>query len=351
MKKAQQSMDTAIFDYNLPKNLIAQQPAKQRDHSRLFVYNRENNKIEHKKFFEIIDYLKKGDVLVLNNTKVLPARLFGKKEQTNAKVEVLLLKQLTAKIWECLLRVRGNKKNTFLIFPKNLSAQILKPHTTETWQVRFDLPENDFKLYLQKYGAMPLPPYIKSKSSQSILRKQYQTIFAKYLGSAAAPTAGLHFTKELLTKIRKKGVAIKYITLHIGLGTFAPVRAQTIEQHKMHSEVYKMSQSTYKALLNAKKRGQRIIAVGTTVVRTLETIFSANRPKLSGETDIFIYPGYDFKMVDAMVTNFHLPKSTLLMLLAAFVGQEKLLELYKIAMAKKYRFYSFGDAMFIFGNR
>ncbi|MFH0815010.1 MAG: tRNA preQ1(34) S-adenosylmethionine ribosyltransferase-isomerase QueA [Candidatus Falkowbacteria bacterium] len=347
-------MDTAIFDYNLPKNLIAQQPAKQRDRSQLFIYNRANDEIEHKKFFELIDYLKKGDILVLNNTKVLPARLFGKKEQTGGNVEVLLLRQLTARIWECLLRVRGNKKNTFLVFPKNLSAQILKPHTNETWQVQFDLPENDFKLYLQKYGAMPLPPYIKSNSPEgapsgqaSILKKQYQTIFAKYDGSAAAPTAGLHFTKELLSKIRQKGVAIKYITLHVGLGTFAPVREQTIEQHKMHSEVYKMSQPTYKTLLAAKKQGQRIIAVGTTVVRTLETVFNASRPRLSGETDIFIYPGYDFKMVDAMITNFHLPKSTLLMLLAAFVGREKLMELYKIAIEKQYRFYSFGDAMFI----
>ncbi len=340
-------MDTVIFDYNLPKNLIAQQPAKQRDHSRLFVYDRADDKVEHKKFFEILDYLKKGDVLVLNDTKVLPARLFGKKEQTGGNVEVLLLKQLTGKIWECLLRVRGSKSNTFLLFPKNLSAQILKPHTAETWQVQFDMPENDFKLYLQKYGAMPLPPYIKSNSSQSILKKQYQTIFAKYAGSAAAPTAGLHFTKELLTKIKAKGVTVKYITLHVGMGTFAPVREQTIEQHKMHSECYKMSQPTYKALLAAKKQGQRVIAVGTTVVRTLETVFNASRPRLSGETDIFIYPGYDFKMVDAMITNFHLPKSTLLMLLAAFVGQQKLIELYKIAIAKKYRFYSFGDAMFI----
>jgi S-adenosylmethionine:tRNA ribosyltransferase-isomerase len=341
-------MDTALFDYNLPKKLIAQHPCEPRDRSRLFIYSRAANHIEHKKFFEILNYLNKGDVLVLNDTKVLPVRLRGNKEATGGNIEILLLKQLTGRIWECLVKIRGTKQDLFLKFPHNLSAQVLKPFSTETWQVRFDMDEKTFKKYLEKYGEMPLPPYIKNNDSQAQLKKEYQTIFAKHIGSAAAPTAGFHFTKELLNKIRAKGVAIKYVTLHVGMGTFFPVRADRVEQHKMHAEYFKISEPTYKYLLNAKKEGRRIVAVGTTVVRTLETIFNSNRPKLSGETDIFIYPGYNFVAVDAMVTNFHLPKSTLIMLLSAFVGREKLLELYKTAIQKRYRFYSFGDAMFVY---
>jgi len=341
-------MKTTDFDYQLPRNLIANAPKHPRDESRLFVYSRKNNQLKHKKFAQIIDYLEKGDILVLNNTKVMPARLLGHKEKSGGKAELLLLKQLGPSIWECLVKFRGKKPDAFLTLPNNLSAQVIKKHSEDTWQVRFETTETKFKKHVQKYGQMPIPPYIKRKGTDSKLTKQYQTIFAKHLGSAAAPTAGLHFTPKLLQQIRKKGVSIKYITLHVGLGTFQPVKTEHLKNHKMHTESYKVSSNTYNALKQAKKQSQRIICAGTTTVRVLETLFSNKRPKLAGETDIFIYPGYEFKAVDAIITNFHLPKSTLLMLISAFVNRKKILQLYQIAIEKKYRFYSFGDAMFIF---
>ncbi len=340
-------MRTDDFDYNLPEDLIAQSPLKDRSSSRLLVLDKETGEYEDKIFKDIIDYLNPGDTLVINDTKVLPARLIGVKEETEAKIELLLLKDMGGNAWECLAKpVKRLKIGTIVSFGDGLlKARVDKildegiVHVTLVY-------EGILVEVLDKLGTMPLPPYIhKTLEDQS----RYQTVYAKNLGSAAAPTAGLHFTNELLDKIKKKGVNIAKITLHVGLGTFRPVNVEDVTKHKMHSEYYIMDENTAKILRDTKENGKRIIAVGTTSVRTIETIMQreGNYKSSSGNTDIFIYPGYEFKGVDAIITNFHLPKSTLIMLVSAFAGKENILNAYKHAIDEKYRFFSFGDAMFI----
>ncbi len=341
-------MTTEDFDYDLKEELIAQTPLEKRDSSRLLTLNKQNGKIEHKIFTDIIDYLNKGDTLVLNDTKVLPARLIGEKEDTKAIIEILLLKNIKDDIWECLTKpARRIKEGTIITFGNGLlKAECIKE---EDEGIRhYKLIYNGILMeILDKLGTMPLPPYIHEKLKD---QSRYQTVYAKEIGSAAAPTAGLHFTKELLKKIEKKGVNICYITLHVGLGTFRPVSVEKIEEHKMHSEFYSMNQETADILNKTKESGGRIIAVGTTTTRTLESILlKDNKFKAcSGWTDIFIYPGFKFKAIDCLITNFHLPKSTLVMLVSALAGRENILNAYKIAVDNNYRFFSFGDAMFIY---
>ena len=341
-------MTTEDFDYDLKEELIAQTPLEKRDSSRLLTLNKQNGNIEHKVFTDIIDYLKKGDTLVLNDTKVLPARLIGEKEDTKAIIEILLLKNIKDDIWECLTKpARRIKEGTIITFGNGLlKAECIKE---EDEGIRhYKLIYNGILMeILDKLGTMPLPPYIHEKLKD---QSRYQTVYAKEIGSAAAPTAGLHFTKELLKKIEKKGVNICYITLHVGLGTFRPVSVEKIEEHKMHSEFYSMNQETADILNKTKESGGRIIAVGTTTTRTLESILlKDNKFKAcSGWTDIFIYPGFKFKAIDCLITNFHLPKSTLVMLVSALAGRENILNAYKIAVDNNYRFFSFGDAMFIY---
>lgn len=341
-------MTTEDFDYDLKEELIAQTPLEKRDSSRLLTLNKQNGNIEHKVFTDIIDYLKKGDTLVLNDTKVLPARLIGEKEDTKAVVEILLLKNIKDDIWECLTKpARRIKVGTIITFGNGLlKAECIKE---EDEGIRhYKLIYNGILMeILDKLGTMPLPPYIHEKLKD---QSRYQTVYAKEIGSAAAPTAGLHFTKELLKKIEKKGIKICYITLHVGLGTFRPVSVEKIEEHKMHSEFYSMNQETADILNKTKESGGRIIAVGTTTTRTLESILlKDNKFKAcSGWTDIFIYPGFKFKAIDCLITNFHLPKSTLVMLVSALAGRENILNAYKIAVENNYRFFSFGDAMFIY---
>ena len=341
-------MKTEDFDYYLPEELIAQTPLKKRDSSRLLVLDRKTGEVEHKHFSDIIDYLEEGDTLVLNDTRVLPARLIGVKEETEAVIEVLLLKNLENDIWECLTKpARRIKVGTIVSFGNGE----LKMECTKV----FDEGIRHFKMIydgifyeiLDKLGTMPLPPYIHEKLDD---QSRYQTVYAKELGSAAAPTAGLHFTKELLKRIEEKKINICYVTLHVGLGTFRPVSVDDIKDHQMHSEYYTMSKNVADKLNETKKNGKRIIAVGTTSTRTIETIATNNNGKFkecSGWTKIFIYPGYQFKGIDALITNFHLPKSTLVMLVSAFAGRENILNAYNIAVKEKYRFFSFGDAMFI----
>ena len=341
-------MKTEDFDYNLPEELIAQTPLKKRDSSRLLVLDKETGEIEHKHFFDIIDYLEEGDTLVLNDTKVLPARLIGVKDETNAVIEVLLLKNLDGDNWECLTKpARRIKVGTIVSFGNGE----LKMKCTDVYDEgirHFEMIyDGIFYEVLDKLGTMPLPPYIHEKLED---QSRYQTVYAKELGSAAAPTAGLHFTKELLKKIEEKSINVCYVTLHVGLGTFRPVSVENIKEHEMHSEYYTMSKSVADKLNETKKKGKRIIAVGTTSTRTLETIATKNDGKFvecSGWTKIFIYPGYEFKGIDALITNFHLPKSTLVMLVSAFAGRENILNAYNTAVKEKYRFFSFGDAMFI----
>ena len=340
-------MKVSDFDYYLPEELIAQTPLEKRDTSRLLVLDKETGNVEHKHFYDIIDYLEKGDTLVLNDTKVLPARLIGTKEETNAAIEILLLKNIKDDEWECLVKpARRIKVGTVVSFGNGE----LKAECTKI----FDEGIRHFKLIykgilleiLEKLGTMPLPPYIHEQLKD---QDRYQTVYAKEVGSAAAPTAGLHFTKELLDKIEKKGINIAYITLHVGLGTFRPVSVENIEDHEMHSEFYTMSKEVAKTLNETRKNGKRIISVGTTSTRTIETImnlYNEFKP-CSGWTNIFIYPGYKFKGIDALITNFHLPKSTLVMLVSTLAGRENILNAYKIAVDEKYRFFSFGDAMFI----
>ena len=341
-------MTTEDFDYDLKEELIAQTPLEKRDSSRLLTLNKQNGNIEHKVFTDIIDYLNKGDTLVLNDTKVLPARLIGEKEDTKAVIEILLLKNIKDDIWECLTKpARRIKEGTIITFGNGLlKAECIKE---EDEGIRhYKLIYNGILMeILDKLGTMPLPPYIHEKLKD---QSRYQTVYAKEIGSAAAPTAGLHFTKELLKKIEKKGVNICYITLHVGLGTFRPVSVEKIEEHKMHSEFYSMNQETADILNKTKESGGRIIAVGTTTTRTLESILlKDNKFKAcSGWTDIFIYPGFKFKAIDCLITNFHLPKSTLVMLVSALAGRENILNAYKIAVDNNYRFFSFGDAMFIY---
>ena len=339
-------MKVSEFNYNLPEELIAQTPIEKRDESRLMILDRENKTIEHKKFKDIINYLEPGDVLVRNNTKVIPARLYGKKE-TGAKVEFLLLNNIEKDIWECIVRP-GNKLHvgTKVIFGEGLlTADILEIMPGGTRKVEFHY-QGIFNEILDKIGLMPLPPYIHEELKQ---RDRYQTVYAKYNGSAAAPTAGLHFTPELLKKLEEKGIIIANVTLHVGIGTFRPVKEETVENHEMHSEHYYIKQEDVEKINNAKKNGNRVIAVGTTSCRVLETIADDKGmvKETEGDTQIFIYPGYKFKCLDGLITNFHLPQSTLLMLVSALAGKDFIMNAYEEAVKDRYRFFSFGDAMFI----
>ena len=340
-------METKDFDYYLPEELIAQTPLVKRDSSRLLVLDKKTGEIEHKHFNNIIDYLVPGDVLVLNDTKVLPARLIGIKEETDAVIEVLMLKETGVNTWECLSKpAKRVKIGTVIDFGNGkLKARCTGIGEEGIREFEF-IYEGIFLEILESLGEMPLPPYIHEKLKE---KDRYNTVYAKNIGSAAAPTAGLHFTKELLEEISKKGIKIEYVTLHVGLGTFRPVSVEKIEEHKMHSEYYIMSEETAKVLNEAKKNGNRIISVGTTSTRTLETIMSlyGEFRECSGWTNIFIYPGYEFKAIDALITNFHLPKSTLIMLVSALAGREHILNAYNVAVEEKYRFFSFGDSMFI----
>ena len=339
-------MKTEDFNYNLPEELIAQTPLKNRDESRLLVLDKQNGNIEHKHFYDIIDYLNEGDSLVLNDTKVLPARLFGIKEETNAHIEILMLKEIDKDTWECLTRpAKRVSVGTIIDFGGILKAQALEIKEEGIVVYKFDYKGILYEI-LDKLGTMPLPPYIHEKLKD---QSRYQTVYAKEEGSAAAPTAGLHFTKELLKKIEEKGINIVYVTLHVGLGTFRPVNVENINEHKMHSEYYIMSKESANILNETKKRGNKIISVGTTSTRTLETIMNlyGEFRECSGWTDIFIYPGYKFKAIDNLITNFHLPKSTLVMLVSALAGRENILNAYNEAVKLKYRFFSFGDAMLI----
>ena len=340
-------MKLSEFNYELPEELIAQIPIKKRDESRLMILNRKEQTIEHKKFKDIIQYLKPGDVLVRNNTKVIPARLYGKKE-TGANVEFLLLNNIGNDIWEAIVRP-GNKLHvgTKVIFGDGiLEANILEIMPGGTRKVEFKY-QGIFNEILDKIGLMPLPPYIHETLKE---KDRYQTVYAKYEGSAAAPTAGLHFTPELLQKIEEKGIEIANVTLHVGIGTFRPVKEEKIEEHKMHSEHFYIKQEDVDKINKAKQEGRRIIAVGTTSCRVLESIADEKTgmvKPIEDDTEIFIYPGYKFKCIDGLITNFHLPESTLLMLVSALAGKEYIMKAYKEAVKEKYRFFSFGDAMFI----
>ena len=344
-------MKTDDFDYNLPEELIAQVPLKNRTESRLLVLDKDiGDKIDDR-FYNIINYLNKGDVLVLNDTKVLPARIIGIKEETEAVIELLLLKNNNDNNWECLVKpAKRVKVGTVISFGEGL----LKAKCTSIGEegIRcFDfMYDGIFYEILEKLGTMPLPPYIKEKLED---QSRYQTVYAKNIGSSAAPTAGLHFTKELLKQIEEKGITVCYVTLHVGLGTFRPVAVEDVTKHKMHSEFYSMSKETSDILNKAKEENRNIIAVGTTTTRTLETIMTKYNTfkECSGRTDIFIYPGYEFKAIDSLITNFHLPKSTLIMLVSALSSKEIILNAYKHAVDNKYRFFSFGDAMFIKKNK
>lgn len=340
-------MKTEDFDYYLPENLIAQTPLIKRDNSKLMVLDRKTGEIKHDIFYNIINYLNPGDTLVLNDTKVMPARIIGQKIDTSAVIELLLLKNINGDNWECLVKpAKRVKEGTIISFGSGkLKAKCIKVGEEGIREFTF-LYNGIFYEILDELGSMPLPPYIKEKLTD---KNRYQTVYAKNIGSAAAPTAGLHFTKELLSTIKAKGIQICYITLHVGLGTFRPVNVEDVTTHKMHSEFYSMSKDVADALNKAKKENKRIIAVGTTSTRTLETIMTkyGTLKETSGWTDIFIYPGYTFKAIDAQITNFHLPKSTLIMLVSAFATKEIILKAYEEAVKNKYRFFSFGDAMLI----
>ena len=344
-------MDISLFDYELPEELIAQTPLEKRDSSKLLVMDKNTGELRHETFSNILDYLVPGDVLVLNDTKVIPARLIGEKEETKAVIELLLLKDLGDNIWECLSRpAKRLKEGTIVSFGDGLlKAEVIKKLDEGLTHVKL-IYDGILMEILDKLGTMPLPPYIHEKLEN---QSRYQTVYAKVVGSAAAPTAGLHFTEELLEKIKDKGVIVTFVTLHVGLGTFRPVEEENILYHKMHSEYYVMSEETASILNKAKEENRRIIAVGTTSTRTLETIASNNGNFIatSGYTDIFIYPGYKFKAIDSLITNFHLPKSTLVMLVSALSSREYILNAYKEAVNEKYRFFSFGDAMFITDQR
>ena len=340
-------MKLSEFDYNLPEELIAQTPLKKRDTSRLMVLNRKERTIEDKHFYDILDYLHAGDILVRNNTKVIPARLYGTKEETNGHVEVLLLKDLGNNVWECLVgNARIVKMGTIITFGDgSLKAKCI--YIGEEGIRHFEMIyDGIFYEILDHLGTMPLPPYIKEKLEDS---SRYQTVYAKIEGSAAAPTAGLHFTDEILEKVQEKGVEILDVTLHVGLGTFRPVKVDDVLEHHMHSEFYMIDEETAQKLNTAKANGQRIISVGTTSTRTLEANYKKyGQFKATQEsTDIFIYPGYQFEAIDALITNFHLPKSTLVMLVSAFADKEFIMKAYHHAVEEKYRFFSFGDCMFI----
>ncbi len=340
-------MKTKDFDYNLPEELIAQTPLEKRDDSKLMVLDRKTGEIKHEIFHNIINYLNQDDILVLNDTKVMPARIIGEKIDTKAIIELLLLKNIENDIWEVLVKpAKRVKDGTIISFGDGmLVAECVGVGEEGIRKVKFTY-NGIFYEILDKLGSMPLPPYIKAKLAD---KDRYQTVYAKNIGSAAAPTAGLHFTKELLEDIKNKGIKICYITLHVGLGTFRPVNVEDVTTHKMHSEFYQMSKEVANTLNQAKKEGKRIVSVGTTSTRTLETIMTkyGEFKETSGWTDIFIYPGYKFKAIDAQITNFHLPKSTLIMLVSAFATKEIILNAYNEAVKNKYRFFSFGDSMLI----
>lgn len=354
-------MKISDFDYMLPEELIAQKPKEKRDSSRLLVVHRDTGRTEHRHFYDIIEYLNPGDCLVLNNSKVLPARLYGIKEQTGAKVEFLLTKRIEGDLWETMVKPgRKLKPGDRVIFCESprLAAEIKDFGADGTRKVIFEY-DGIFMERLEEIGNMPLPPYIE-RSSDSEDKERYQTVYCKDEGSVAAPTAGLHFTEELLDKAKQKGVELIYVTLHVGIGTFRPVKCDNIEDHKMHFEEYSISKESADAINRAKREGRRVISVGTTSTRTVESAayFDENAADEesqgcwqvrsgTGNTGIFIYPGYEFRIIDSLITNFHLPKSTLLMLISALYDREKILEIYKEAVREKYRFFSYGDAMFI----
>ena len=341
-------MKVSDFNYNLPEELIAQTPIQKRDESRLMVLDKTNKTIEHKVFKDILDYLKPGDCLVRNNTKVIPARLYGIKEDTGVNVEFLLLNRIEGDIWEVMVHPgRRLKKGVKVTFGDGLlKAEILEQMGNGNRKVKFEY-KGIFNEILDQIGLMPLPPYIKERLKD---KDRYQTVYAKYEGSAAAPTAGLHFTDELLEKIKAKGVEIANVTLHVGIGTFRPVKVENIEDHDMHSEHYYIKQEDADKINNARKNGGRIISVGTTSCRVLESVADENGfvKEVEGDTSIFIYPGYKFKCIDCLITNFHLPESTLIMLVSTLAGKDFVMNAYEEAVKERYRFFSFGDAMFIY---
>lgn len=340
-------MKTSDFYYDLPEELIAQTPLQDRSSSKLMILNKNTGDIKHEVFKNIINYLDDNDVIVFNNTRVLPARLFGVKKDTGANIEILLLKRLELNKWQVLVKpAKRAKIGTVVTFGDNLlSMKILQEYDEGIRDVEFSY-DGVFEDIISQIGFMPLPPYIKEKLQD---KERYQTVYSKINGSSAAPTAGLHFTKELIQELKNKGVQTEYVTLHVGLGTFRPVKTDNLEEHTMHSEYYHIDEQTSKRLNEAKKNGKRIICVGTTSVRTLESSSNENGvlEKNEGNTNIFIYPPYDFKFVDAIITNFHLPESTLIMMISAFASKEKVFNAYNEAVKNKYRFFSFGDAMFI----
>lgn len=339
-------MRTEDFDYYLPEELIAQHPANKRDFSRLMVVDRKTGQREDKHFYDIIDYLNEGDLLVMNDTRVIPARLFGHREDKEEEIEVFLLENIEKDRWEVLVRPGKKMKiGTKCIFYDELSLEVVDIKEDGNRIVEFSY-DGIFQEILDRLGNMPLPPYIKEKLKD---KERYQTVYSKNPGSVAAPTAGLHFTKELLKKIEEKGVKLAYITLNVGLGTFRPVKVDDVKKHKMHSEFYQISKETADLINETKKNNKRIISTGTTTTRTLESVYKKNGEikEDSGWTDIFIYPGFEFKVIDCQITNFHLPKSTLIMLVSALANREIILDAYKDAVEKKYRFFSFGDAMFL----
>ncbi|MFP3389148.1 tRNA preQ1(34) S-adenosylmethionine ribosyltransferase-isomerase QueA [Brevibacillus sp. SIMBA_040] len=341
-------MDVQQFDFELPEHLIAQQPLEDRTSSRLLVLQKQTGDIKHQRFTDLIDHLKPGDVLVMNDSRVLPARLIGEKAETGAKIEILLLKSLGDDRWETLVKPgKRMKPGTEVVFGNGLLRCVCEEVTETGGRIVRFLYEGIFYEILDQLGSMPLPPYIHAQLEDS---ERYQTVYARERGSAAAPTAGLHFTKPYLEKIAAKGIQLAYVTLHVGLGTFRPVAADSVEEHVMHAEYYEIPEETAELVNRAKAEGRRVIAVGTTSCRTLETVGRAHGGKLvatSGWTDIFIYPGYTFSILDGLLTNFHLPKSTLVMLVSALAGKDHVMTAYKTAVQEEYRFFSFGDAMLI----
>jgi len=345
-------MLSSDFDYNLPEELIAQFPSKKRDESNLMVLDRKNKGIRHKKFFDIVDLLDENDVLVLNNTRVIPARLFGKKS-TGASIEIFLLERKTEFQWEVLIKSSKRvKSGTIVEFSEELSAKILERLPNDKWLAEF-IFKGDFNEILEKVGNIPLPPYIERQLTDEILKKldfeRYQTVYAEKSGSVAAPTAGLHFTEEILDKLKQKGVEVCYVTLNVGLGTFRPVKTENILDHQMDREFYEIPKTTAEIINKAKSQGKNIVAVGTTTVRTLESAYQKDGviSETSGWSRLFIYPGCKFNVINKLITNFHLPKSTLLMLVSALAEKDFVFEAYRQAIEKKYRFYSYGDCMLI----
>ena len=342
------------FDYNLPEELIAQMPADKRENSKMMVLDRKNKTISHKHFYDIVDLIDSNSLLVLNNTKVLPARLYGIKEETGAKIEIFLLKQLEGKQWETLIKPSKRvKQGTLIKISDELSVRALSQTEEDGGWIVELIYEGNVLDVLHRNGNIPLPPYIERKMQNDEIKKldfeRYQTVYAKDEGSVAAPTAGLHFTEEILKKLKDKGVGIAYVTLNVGLGTFRPVKCENILEHKMHSETFEITQETADVINQAKKEGKKIIAVGTTTVRTLETAYQkyGEIKACHDESKLFIYPPYEFKVIDNLITNFHLPKSTLLMLVSALAGKDFIFEAYKEAIENKYRFFSYGDCMYI----